>query len=85
MWAFTGDSIDIEKPVWEYVSPMWHMKDRRDGIQRQEAELSPSCATASSQIRGQARLEQWRETKQERSGPRIFGESDEVNNTRINL
>lgn len=26
MWAGTGDSIDIEKPAWEYVSPMWHTK-----------------------------------------------------------
>ena len=78
MLAGTGDSTDIGKPAWKYVSPMWQINGR-DQILLHEARPSASCAVASSRIQGQARLEQWRETKQERSRPRIFGESNVVN------
>ncbi len=30
MPAGTGDSIDIGRPAWMYVSPIWHIMDRGD-------------------------------------------------------
>jgi hypothetical protein len=62
------------------VSSIWHMKDREHQILPHEAGFSAGREEAPSQIQGQAKLKHYYETKQERSGPRIVGEKNEVNN-----